>query len=166
MEQTKRKTNVIALAIVLSLVLVFAMAVALFATPATETAHAIDKIAEFNFYNLNGSSNAVGTGSKTSGGIKFSFSGNYVNRGSGSSIYLDQTNGKFTWTVSSADLQAKNITHIRYSLSEDLGVGGEGAISVSLKRGGKSLSTSLSQTSPSVFISTPSFPSRSRSLSR
>ena len=147
MEQMKRrKANMIGLAIVLSLVFVMA---AIFAMLPTETAYAIDKTAEFNFYNLNGSSNAAGTGSKTNGGITFSFSGNYVNRGSGSSIYLDRTNGTFTWTVSSADLSAKNITHIRYALSEDIGSGGEGAISVSLKRGSKTLSTSLSQISSS-----------------
>ena len=40
MVQTKRKTNVIAFAIVMSLVLVFAMTAALFAMPATETAQA------------------------------------------------------------------------------------------------------------------------------
>ena len=44
MVQTKRKTNVIALALVLSLVLVFGVVAAIFAAPATETAYAATQV--------------------------------------------------------------------------------------------------------------------------
>ena len=52
MVQMNRKTNVIALAIVLCLVFAFGAAAAIFAIPATETAYALDNVAQFHFYGL------------------------------------------------------------------------------------------------------------------
>ena len=135
MVQTKRKTNVVALAIVLSLMLVFAMAVALFAMPATDTAHALDDVAQFHFYGISG------TGSKTDGGITFSYSGSYF-ISPGTSCIVLEAGGSFTLTVSESALNNKNITKVKYTLTQDYVSGdGNGDISVSLKRGKRSTSS-------------------------
>ncbi|MBR1747551.1 MAG: InlB B-repeat-containing protein, partial [Clostridia bacterium] len=141
MVQTKRKTNVIALAIVLSLVFVFALSAVLFATPATDTAYAIDDVAQFHFYGISG------TGSKTDGGITFNYSGSYYVPGGTSCIVLD-AGQSFTLTVSNSALQNKNITKVKYSLTEDYASGaGTGTISAKLMRGSTTKATGTSKSS-------------------
>lgn len=147
MVQTKRKTNVVALAIVLSLVFVFALVAVLFDTPATETAYAIDNVAQFHFYGLSNYG-----GSKTDGGITFSYSGNYYIPGGTSCIVLE-AGGSFTVTVSNAALNNKNINKVKYTLTDDYASGaGEGAVSVRLKRGTSQKSTSMQTSSNGVDI--------------
>lgn len=131
MVQTNRKTNVAVLAILMSFVLVFAFVAALFATPATETAYAIDDVAQFHFYGLSNYG-----GSKTDGGITFSYSGSYYIPGGTSCIVLE-AGGSFTVTVSNSALNNKNITKVKYALTTDYASGaGEGTVSAILKRGG------------------------------
>ena len=147
MVKTKRKTNVIAMAILFCLALTLSVA-AFLAMPATETAYAIDNVAEFHFYGLSNYG-----GSRTDGGITFSYSGNYYIPGGTSCIVLE-AGGSFTVTVSNAALNNKNITKVKYTLTSDYASGaGEGSISVRLKRGSKSKSTSMQTSSNGVDIS-------------
>ena len=109
MVQTKRKTNVIAIAIIMSFLLVFAMAAALFAAPTDGVAEAAD--ITISTFTLNNMKNAVGGVEDRDNETPV---GNWKTRGyykDGGNIYLHKDYTGRIWYTIPAGYKATSVTY-------------------------------------------------------